>query len=160
MLLCLASLCHAQNTPQTPDQRRKEALQRLEKTLRDTMNWCDLSDATTQNAVVACAQQQETALEPVREAHRKVAQALLDKETRAASLAVLLNEWRVAVEDARDQRKEAIAKLKAQADFTKQPKLESFLTITGLLGDEAGFIIGAEGHLLSTLGNLMAAPPK
>ncbi len=160
-LLCCASFCQAQKTAApSPEQRRQEALQRLEKTLRDTMNWCELTDKTLQDAVVQCALAEENVLEPVRETHRKVAQALVDKQAGNTQFATLLNDWRGSVEDAKDSRTKAIAKLKTQVDFIKQPKVESFLTITGLIGDEASFIIGAEGHLLNTLGNLAAQPQK
>lgn len=157
-LFCFSTSSSAQNT--SPQQRRQEALQRLEKTLRDTMNWCEMTDKPMQDAVVQCAVAQDEALQPVREAHRKVAQALVDKQAGNAQFSTLLNDWRAAVEDAKEKRKNAITKLQAQSDFVRQPKLESFLTITGLLGDEAGFLINPEGHLLSVLGTLATPPAK
>src|SRR5687768_12984921 len=58
----------------TPEQRREVLLRTVEQTLRGGLDWMNVRDKPTQDAIVTFALEQEKALEPVRAKHRKVAQ--------------------------------------------------------------------------------------
>jgi len=143
----------------TPQQRRQAVLQIADQTLRGSMNWLGYGDKPTQDAVVACMVEQEDAAELVRTAHRKVAQALLNNALPETQVSTLMADLRSAVEEARTKQETAMAALDAKVGFSKKPRLEAFLTMVGLIGDETSYLGGFLGSLAATLANVAAGMP-
>jgi hypothetical protein len=179
LVLCHVSLSHAQPDPadqpkamnpvapmqfpggpdwirMTPEERRQAMQQFIEQTLRGSMTWLGYNDKTMQDEVVACAAEQEKLLEQVREKHRKVAQALMNKAPEK-DVAVLLTDLRSSVEEMSKKRTAALATLDERIAFTQQPRLEAFLSMMGLVGNETSTIGGVAGSIMSTFGNLAMA---
>jgi hypothetical protein len=139
----------------TPEQRRQAAQQFVEQVIRGSMTGLGYTDKTQQDEVVVFANEQEKLLEPVREKHRKVAQALLNK-ANDDDVAALMADLRASIEDASKRRLAAIAELNEKIKFSQKPRLEALLSMIGLTGNETSFIGGAFSAILGTLGNLAA----
>ena len=143
----------------TPEQRREALLKAVEQTLRGGLDWMNVRDKPTQDAIVAFALEQEKALEPVRVKHRKVAQALLNNALPEAQVGVLMEELLVAEAQAREKRDAAVMALDKQVEFSKKPRLAAFLSLTGLTGEQTGFIGGVLGNIMGSMANVTADMP-
>ena len=145
----------------TPEQRREAALKAVEQTLRGGLDWMNVRDKPTQDAIVTFALEQEKALEPVREKHRKVAQGLLNNAVTEQQIGTLMEELLLAEAEARKKRDAAVMALDKQIGFSKKPRLAAFLSLTGLTGEQTGFIGGVLGNIMGSMANVAAdAPPK
>lgn len=141
----------------TPQQRRLAVQGMVEQTLRGSMSHLGYRDAALQDAVVAAALEQGKILEPVRDKHRRLAQALIGNVSDRDA-AVLLAQWRATVEEAERGRRAAATALDEKIDFSRKPKLEALLRSAGLVGDETNLMGGVAGGLLGTMTNLALAP--
>jgi hypothetical protein len=139
----------------TPEQRRQAMQQFVEQTIRAAMAGLDYTDKTQQDDVIAFAAEQEKLLEPVREKHRKVAQALLNK-ANDDDVAALMADLRASIEETSKRRQAAIAELDEKIKFSQKPRLEALLSMIGLTGNETSFIGGAFTAIMGTMGNLAA----
>jgi hypothetical protein len=145
----------------TPEQRREAVLKAVEQTLRGGLDWMNVRDKPTQDAIVAFALEQEKALEPVRAKHRKVAQGLLNNAVTEQQIGTLMEELLVAEAEAREKRDAAVMTLDKQIGFSKKPRLSAFLSLAGLTGEQTGFIGGVLGNIMSSIANVAAdAPPQ
>jgi hypothetical protein len=146
----------------TPEQRREALLKMTEQMLRGGMDMLNYQDKAMQDTVVAFALEQEKALEPVREKHRKVAQALVNNAITEQQVGVLMDELREAEAQAREKRGKDIQALEQQIHFSEKPRLDAFLSLTGLTGEQTGFISGVLGSIMTSMANLQAnaAPPN
>lgn len=146
----------------TPEQRREAMLKITEQILRGGMDMMNVQDKATQDAVVAFALEQEKALEPVREAHRKVAQALINNATTEQQVSVLMDELRAAEAQAREKRGRDIEALEKQIHFSEKPRLAALLSLVGLTGEQTGFINGVLGNIMASMANVQAnaTPPN
>jgi hypothetical protein len=145
----------------TPEQRREAVLRAVEQTLRGGLDWMNVRDKPTQDAIVTFALEQEKALEPVREKHRKVAQALLNNAVTEQQVGALMEELLVAEAEAREKRDAAVMALDKQIGFSKKPRLAAFLSLAGLTGEQTGFIGGVLGNIMGSIANVAAnAPPQ
>lgn len=145
----------------TPEQRREAVLKAVEQTLRGGLDWMNVRDKPTQDAIVTFALEQEKALEPVREKHRKVAQGLLNNAVTEQQIGALMEELLVAEAEAREKRDAAVMALDKQIGFSKKPRLSAFLSLTGLTGEQTGFIGGVLGNIMGSIANVAAdAPPQ
>ncbi len=146
----------------TPEQRREAMLKITEQILRGGMTMLNVQDNATQDAVVAFALEQEKALEPVREKHRKVAQALTNNAMTEQQVGVLMDELREAETVAREKRGKDIDALEKQIKFSQKPRLAALLSLTGLTGEQTGFINGVMGNIMASMANVQgnAAPPN
>ena len=143
----------------TPEQRREAVQKMVEQTLRASLGMLNYNDKALQDAVVDFAYQQEKSLEPVREAHRKVSQALINNAIADQEITLLMADLKAAETKARTRRKEALVDLDAEIGFTKKPRLAAFLSLMGFTGDETGFIGGVMGAFFGTLSNAGAGAP-
>lgn len=140
----------------TPEQRREAMLKITEQMLRGAMQMLNYPDKAMQDAVVAFAIEQEKALEPVREKHRKVAQALINNAITEQQVGALMEELRAAEIEARDKRGRDIEALEKQIKFSEKPRLASLLSLTGLTGEQTGFINGVLGNIMASMANVQA----
>lgn len=143
----------------TPEQRREALLKAVDQTVRGALGFMGYNEQPVQDAVATFATEQEKALEPVREKHRKVSQALLNKALSEEQVGVLMDELRIAETEARQKRGEAIAALEAKTNFSKKPRLAVFLSLTGLTGEQTGLIGGVLGNIMTSMMNLQANTP-
>ncbi len=140
----------------TPEQRREAGQKMVEQVLRGSLDRLNYNDKALQDAVVDFAYQQEKSLEPVREAHRKISQALINNATADQEITLLMAALKAAETKARERRKEQLVDLDAEIGFTKKPRLAAFLSLMGFTGDETGFIGGVTGAFFGTLSNAAA----
>ena len=137
----------------TPQQRREAVQKTIEQTLRGTMTWLGYGEAPLQDAVVAAALQREKSLDNVRQKHYKLTQALIAKLAEK-DIAVLMNDLATASEDAKEERETANAALDAKIDFSGKPRLQAFLALMGITGDDSASIGGIVGSTTSLFANL------
>ena len=146
----------------TPEQRRAAMLNITEQMLRGGMDMLNVQDKATQDAVVAFAIEQEKALEPVREKHRKVAQALINNAATDQEVGALMEELLKAEAKARQDRDKAVMELNKKINFSQKPRLSAFLSLTGLTGEQTGLISGVLGNIMTSIANVQgnAMPPN
>lgn len=140
----------------TPEQRREAAQKFVEQTLRGGMAGLGYTDKALQDDVIAFSAENEKLLEPVREKHRKVVQALMNNASDD-EVAALMAGLQASIEEATAKRQESIAALDKKIGFSKEPRLAAMLSLAGLTGNETSFIGGALGSIMAAMGNMMAA---
>lgn len=140
----------------TAEQRREAMKKMVEQTLRGSLAMLGFNDKALQDAVVDFAEQQEKGLEPLREAHRKVAQAMMNKAITDAEITELMANLKATETKVREKRKNALADLDAEIEFTKKPRLAAYMSLMGFTGDETGFMGGVLGAFMGTLSNAAA----
>lgn len=142
----------------TPEQRKQAIQMVAEQIVRGSLEQMEVNDAETQDLVIAAMREQDALYDSVREAHLKVAQALLNnKNTGEEQVAKLLQDLREASEKARAARAMSIKNLDDRIAFSQQPRLEALLTMLGLVGDETEHIGGVMASLSIAMGNLAVA---
>lgn len=151
----LAQMGNWQNM--TPEMRQEVMKQMVNQTLRDSMTHIGV-DQATQNTVLQFAEVQEKSKQAVRDKARKVSLALLDNTQTDVQVAVLVKEFRQAVEEAKANHQADVQKLEELTGFSKKPKWEAFLTMMGLVGDETLYLQGVFGNYINAMG-IMAEPP-
>ena len=139
-------------------QQREEALRKVaEQTLRGTMTWLGFTNVELQDAIAATMLEQDRDFAPVREAHRQVAQALMDNKLSDEQMNALLENLHNEAETARKLRDDSIDALKQKVDFDAQPRLKMFLTMAGIIGEEDAHLGGFLGTLTTEMTNLGVA---
>jgi hypothetical protein len=118
-----------------------------EQGTRNALQRAGVTDAATQDAIVAHAAAQEKARQSLREQSRKLFDSLRDAPSTDAEIATALRTLRanVAAEKLRSTR--ALTDLNSKTNYTKQPRLEALLTMMGLVGDEAAYIGAMPGAM-------------
>lgn len=144
----------------TPEQRRVATQQFVEQLIRGSMDRLGFRDKAMQDTVLNIVAEQEVILDTVREEHRKVARALMEENVTDREVADAMADLQTAIREAKVQRAATIAALEEQLEFSKQPKLAAFLSLSGVTGDESVFIAGVAGNFMSAIGNLAAAPAQ
>lgn len=91
------------------------------------------------DALAALVQQHRSAYGALRKAEKNVAQAVR-ANIAPAQLRVLLNEWSALAQDERERRVAALQNFAAAADVPGNPRLESSLRLTGIMGDEEAYM--------------------
>lgn len=142
----------------TPAQRQEAMKKLVNDTLRGSLAHIGVLDEKTQTTIVQFAEAQEKSKQTVRGKAHKVAQALLDNTQTETQVTALLKELRQAVDDAKAAQKADVATLEELTGYSKKPKLQAFLTMMGLIGDETLFMHGVFGNYLNALG-ILADPP-
>ncbi len=141
----------------TPQQREEATRKVAEQTLRGTMTWLGFDNAEFQDAIAATMLQQDRDFAPVREAHRQVAQALMENKLSDEQMDALLQNLHNEAETARKLRDDSIDALKQKVDFDAQPRLKIFLTMSGIIGNENAHLGGFLGNLTTGMTNLGVA---
>jgi len=169
--LFLGTLCNAnaqpnaQNAPpmargaqpnwakMTPEERRKVIRKTVEDTVRGTMTHLGYTDKATQDDVVKTAFAQEDALDPVRDAHRKLTLSIMANPKSDKDTTALLTDLRDAITEAKTERASLIKGLDERIEFSKKPGLGAFLSLVGITGDESAFMGGITANFTSALAN-------
>lgn len=138
----------------TPEERRKVVRKTTEDTLRGSLTHLGYAEKPMQDDVVKTALAEEDALEPVRAAHRKLTLALLMNPTGEKETTALMMDLRDSITEAKTERTRLIKGLEERLEFSKKPRLEAFLSIVGITGDESAFMGGITGNFTGAMANL------
>ncbi len=141
----------------TPEQRKQAMQTMAEQVVRGSIQQMGLNDAESQNLIINAMREQDAIYEPVRAQHLKVAQALMNKDTSDEQMTTLMQELRAASEKARVARDASIKTLDDRVAFSQQPRLETLLTMLGLVGNETEHVGGVMASLGLAMGNLAVA---
>ncbi len=128
----------------TPEQRQAAIVQFTERRLRNDLTQAGFADAATQDPIVAFSKTMEALRRPLREKATKLREAVANK-TADAVVTPLISDLRKATEDAKQPREEALKVLDGKINYSTKPRLQAFLMVGGLLGDEMAFAGGAGG---------------
>lgn len=118
-------------TPQQMQQMREEAL----KTQMTAFG----VEAAAQTSIIAYANARETAAMPLR-AQARTLQTGLNNNLSAEAATRQLAALRDAVKAEKARRASAESALNAAVGFSKNPQLEAYLTLAGLIGDESAIL--------------------
>ena len=125
----------------TPEQRAAAQQQRRDETLHGNLTTAGFTDKATQDAIVGYVDAYEGAKQKLRDTEEaKMVAGLRDKTTTDDQLTKLLTDFRTAAATLRDQRKAALVDLDGKIGYTKSPRLEAYLTMIGVVGDEASLL--------------------
>ena len=105
--------------------------------VRQTLIASGTTEAATQNAVIAFMQAQEKAREPLRQQARALAETLVNAATPDDKRVADLAAFQSAVEADTARYKTELAALDTTVKFSTQPRLETLLTLLGVVGAEA-----------------------
>ncbi|MBV9467636.1 MAG: hypothetical protein JOZ57_00145 [Abitibacteriaceae bacterium] len=119
-------------------------LQARDDNLKRMLGNAGFTDPKLQDALVTFIKAEEQAVQPYRDKGRKLIEALRSKTLTDAQLAMLLNDFRAAAEDEKQRRTAAQQALDKQIAYTRNPRLEAYLRLLGLVGDEASLLVGTE----------------
>lgn len=137
----------------TPEQRREAVRKGITDIVRGSMNRMGYTDAAMQDDVLAYAFEEEDALQVVRDKHREVVTAIMANPNDDETIVKLMADLRAAIEEAKEKRTATIKALDAKIDFSSKPRLEAFLSLSGITGDESLFIAGIFGNIMSAMSN-------
>lgn len=115
----------------------QEPEQSVEDAQRALLNSGGITDRTVQDAIIAFVAEQNKAREPLSAQARKLSSALADPATTGDQATALLKEFRAVSTAHKERYKEALAQLDARISYSTDARLESMLTLVGILGDEA-----------------------
>ncbi len=117
--------------------RRDESWQRARKYLRDDLGRAGFGDRALQNALIDFVEEQDLAREAVREAAVACYRALDNQQMDDPEVQKLLDSYQAAAARAQAKREAGLTQLDAQIHFSTNPRLKTFLTLRGLIGQEA-----------------------
>lgn len=134
------------NRPNRPErnQNRQEGQRNPEDGIRRMMQQAGVADETTQNTVLEYMKNDMQARRPLREQGQKVFRALQGGAVTDDQLAALITDYRAAQQAEKTRREQAQAELDAKIQFSKNPRLEAMLLLTGLIGD-GGLVVMPNG---------------
>jgi hypothetical protein len=95
--------------------------------------------AATQDTIVAYVTARETAATPIRAMSRDLQQGLGNNMTAEAAT-TQLTALRAAITAEKTRRAQAEKDLETAISFSKNPQLEAYLTVMGLVGDDGGIL--------------------
>jgi hypothetical protein len=107
-----------------------------------------ITDVEQQEAILTYTQGEEEAETKLRQKGVELQRAIRTDTLSNAQLVALVNEYHVAIEDNKERHAKALSTLKETVDFSKNPRIEAFLLLTGLYGEGpviTSFNIGAMG---------------
>ena len=116
----------------------KGAGQNLGGQYRTALTRAGITDPATQDSVLAYAADRQKNGGDLRDKFTKLREALTMGSTDG-DVAILLNDYKDAIDDEKASRKKAEAALDAKIGYSKNPRLESALLILGLVGDAPQF---------------------
>jgi hypothetical protein len=112
-------------------------VQTVEDAQRALLNSGGITDKEVQDAIIAFVNEQNKAREPLSKQARQLSSALADPATTGDQASALLQSFRDASTQHKENYKNALAQLDAKISYTTDPRLESMLTLIGILGDES-----------------------
>jgi len=115
----------------TPEQRQEQSEERL----RNVMKENGITEPADQNAVLAYLADELEARRPLRQKGMKLQEALSDSNTTDAQIKALVDDYHNAQKVEEQRRIKAQNDLDAKIHYTKNPRMEGFLMLMGVLGD-------------------------
>ena len=129
----------------TPEQRAARQAQ-MEKARWDwvhqTFIASGLTDATLQDSVVTAMQAKEKSRAALQDQARNLASLLINKDTKDADISAALKAYRAAVLADKAIYTDLLTDVEAKNHYTTTPRLETLLTVLGVLGDETAYLGG------------------
>lgn len=145
----------------TPQQRQAMMQQFMVQRLRNLMDQ-DGVGKNIQESILAFLKEREDARQGLRDQTTELTQAMTAGNTPDDKLKNLLSGLRIAVADEKKRNEEALAELDKAVGYTKNPRLEVFLTLLGVIGDETAMansgvmtMIGSMGGQGGLMGGVM-----
>lgn len=127
----------------TPEQRQQMQAQmearrntQRQEWLRQAMTASGVTEVVMQNSVINTMMAQEKTRVALQEQARTLSNALIKPETENETLKADLATYRAAVAAADKQRVTDLAALDAQVKYSTNPRIETLLTLLGVLGNE------------------------
>lgn len=118
-------------------QRQQQVAQvSVEDRQRFLMTSAGIEDAAMQDAILAFAIELTKKREPVTKAATALRVLLGDKDATTEAITAQLEKLTKASADFRTWKEDALKELDAKVNFTENARVNSFLTLTGILGDE------------------------
>lgn len=111
--------------------------QNAEKRGRKLLTDAGFGDKAVQDAIIAFIEAQRVARQPLLEMAQRIAAGLRDENVTDAQTRDLLAAFRQASDEDKARYEKALDELDAKIHYSTTPKLEAFLTLIGVLGDEA-----------------------
>jgi len=115
----------------TPEQRQEQSEERL----RGVMKENGITEEADQNAVLAYLSDELEARKPLRQMGMKLQGALGDTATTDVQIKALVEDYQNAQAVEKQRRLKAQSDLDAKIHYTKNPRMEAFLMLMGVLGD-------------------------
>lgn len=138
----------------TPAQRQQFIVQRI---VRGAMENAGFNNPAHETAVLAYAQDQAKATQPLQEMAAKLVEAISMPGVSDDQVAKLLKDFQAAVAAEKERRKTARAALDAKVNYTKLPRFEVLLSSLGLVGDDGlslGGLAGGRGGFMGMMGGM------
>ena len=123
----------------TPEERRKET----ENKLREMMTHNGITDASTQDAVLAYLSNELDARRPLRQMGVKLQRALGDQSIADDQIKALIADYQNAQEMENQRRIKAQSDLDGKIHYSQNPRLQGLLMLMGVLGDGPPLMEGA-----------------
>lgn len=101
------------------------------------MTSAGISDMTVQDAIIAFVNEQSQRRQPVTEAATQLSALLADATTTPEALSAQVTKLQTASKDFRTWKEGALKELDTKIGYSKNPRLQSLLTLVGILGDES-----------------------
>ena len=124
------------------EQFRQQREQQRTDWVRQALTAAGYGDGALQDAVIAMMATDVTGLASLQEMERQLAAKLVDPAVPAESFPAELKAFRDAVQKYQDDKKASLEKFDALYKYTTQPKLETTLTVLGVLGPETTLLGG------------------
>ncbi|MDF2440354.1 MAG: hypothetical protein JWN98_1338 [Abditibacteriota bacterium] len=133
--------------------------QTRENRQRQVMVASGITDEAVQDAIILFLSTQEKERQPLLEMARQLNQSLANPETTSEQTTAALAAFRAAVAADKTRYDAALQELDAKIRYTTTPKIEAFLTLIGILGNEAPTVGGSSVIFAPQgRGNRAAAP--
>lgn len=130
-------------TPEARQQMEQRMQQMRAQREADRWNWVKqaltasgFTDAAGQDAVIALIKKKETGLQALQEQARQLATKLTDATVQSEAFSTELKTFRDAVAKYEEGYKADLAKFDTTYKYSTQPRLETVLTVLGVIGNE------------------------
>ena len=121
--------------PPTREERQAQREAQRQRAITRQLERVGLTNKARQKIVLDYIETETQAQNDLQEKSRALATAMRTEAVTDTQVAVLLNDYNVAVDDDRARHQIAQEKLKQSVELLKLPRLEAFLTLAGLYGD-------------------------
>ncbi len=121
----------------------------VEDARRALLNSALITDRATQDAIIAFVDAQDKRRAALTQKALALNGALADESVRPSHLSALLDDLHQATKDEQAQNKDGLAELDTKIQYSTTPRLEAFLTLIGVLGDDAN-LAGGFGAIFPT----------
>ncbi|HEY0074835.1 MAG TPA: hypothetical protein VGB77_12085 [Abditibacteriaceae bacterium] len=128
----------------TPQQREQMFRKFMEDRLRESLTRHGFAQEELQNAVVEFSRVVESDRRAIREKSGKLREGM-DQKASDAQIANLLADLRRSVSYAKMRRDRGRKVLNAKISFSKKPRLDAVLSLSGLGGDESPYLMSSFG---------------